>query len=138
MEFQDRLKARMLELNIRPTDLSKLAGVSKATVSFWLNGTNKVSGIKLLHLADILSCSPDWLMEGKGSPGPTHEQIVEENSLERILLENLSRHGNKASQEARDALVELAGLAEQGEAPPEFWRVISGMADLIKRAPGAR
>lgn len=35
MEFKDRVTARMRELNLSATDISKLTGVSKATVSFW-------------------------------------------------------------------------------------------------------
>lgn len=68
MEFKDRLKSRMEALGLRPTDISERAGVSKATVTFWLNGTNGAKGKNLLALAKALSCTPEWLESGKGLP----------------------------------------------------------------------
>ena len=69
MEFKDRLKARMEAMGLRPTDISERAGVSKATVTFWLNGTNGAKGKNLLALASALNCAPEWLSSGKGDPG---------------------------------------------------------------------
>ena len=68
MEFKDRLKARMEAMGLRPTDISERAGVSKATVTFWLNGTNGAKGKNLLALASALNCAPEWLSSGKGDP----------------------------------------------------------------------
>lgn len=68
MEFKDRIKSRMAQLGLRSKDLSDVTGVSKATVSFWLNGTNRAKGANLLALARALHCSPDWLIDGKGNP----------------------------------------------------------------------
>lgn len=68
MEFKDRLKSRMEALGLRPTDISERAGVSKATVTFWLNGTNGAKGKNLLAVAKALNCSPEWLSSGKGLP----------------------------------------------------------------------
>ena len=68
MEFKDRLKSRMEALGLRATDISEATGVSKATVTFWVNGTNGAKGKNLLSLAKALRCSPEWLSDGKGSP----------------------------------------------------------------------
>ncbi len=68
MEFKDRLKSRMEALGLRATDISEATGVSKATVTFWVNGTNGAKGKNLLALAKALRCSPEWLSDGKGSP----------------------------------------------------------------------
>jgi phage repressor protein C with HTH and peptisase S24 domain len=68
MEFKDRVKMRMDALGLRNTDISERAKVSKATVSFWLAGTNGAKGKNLLALADVLVCSPTWLETGKGKP----------------------------------------------------------------------
>lgn len=66
MEFKDRLKTRMDTLGIRATDISERLKVSRATVSFWMNGTNGAKGKNLLALAEMLDCLPNWLETGKG------------------------------------------------------------------------
>ena len=66
MEFKDRLKTRMDTLGIRATDISERLKVSRATVSFWMNGTNGAKGKNLLALAEMLECLPNWLETGKG------------------------------------------------------------------------
>lgn len=67
MEFKDRLKIRMDTLGIRATDISERLKVSRATVSFWMNGTNGAKGKNLLALAEMLECMPTWLETGKGA-----------------------------------------------------------------------
>ncbi|MDF7792904.1 LexA family protein [Pseudomonas syringae] len=66
MEFKDRLRARMTEMKLSATDLSARIGVSKATITFWRNGTNGATGSNLMALAKALNCSPQWLETGKG------------------------------------------------------------------------
>lgn len=53
-------------LGIRATDISERLKVSRATVSFWMNGTNGAKGKNLLALAEMLECQPNWLETGKG------------------------------------------------------------------------
>ncbi|QVI69157.1 LexA family protein [Pseudomonas syringae] len=66
MEFKDRLRARMTDLKLSATELSSRIGVSKATITFWRNGTNGATGSNLMELAKALQCSPQWLETGKG------------------------------------------------------------------------
>lgn len=53
-------------LGLRATDISERLKVSRATVSFWINGTNGAKGKNLLALAEILECLPTWLETGRG------------------------------------------------------------------------
>lgn len=69
MELKDRMRARMNELGLKAVDIHRMVGVSKTTVSFWLNGTNEVGGKNLLALSKALQCSPEWLKLGIGAPG---------------------------------------------------------------------
>lgn len=69
MEFKDRLRARMTDLKLSATDLSAMIRVSKATITFWRNGTNGATGSNLMELAKALRCSPEWLETGKGDAG---------------------------------------------------------------------
>lgn len=68
MEFKDRLQTRMKALGLTAADIIKLTGVSKGTVSFWVNGKNGATGKNLLSLAKVLRCSPEWLTDGKNPP----------------------------------------------------------------------
>jgi len=68
MNFSERLKIRMDALGLRATDISERTGVSKATVSFWINGTNGAKGKNLTALARALDCSAEWLSEGIDPP----------------------------------------------------------------------
>lgn len=68
MNFNERLKTRMDALGLRATDISERTGVSKATVSFWMNGTNGAKGKNLTALARALDCSAEWLSEGIDPP----------------------------------------------------------------------
>lgn len=69
MEFKDRLKSRMADLGLRAVDVAEKTGVSKAAVTFWLNGTSGVKGKNLLALAKALQCSPEWLSSGTEAHG---------------------------------------------------------------------
>jgi phage repressor protein C with HTH and peptisase S24 domain len=119
MEFKDRVVARMKELNLSSTDISRLAGVSKATVSFWVNGTNGAKGKNLLALAKVLDCSPDWLSDGTGSAnGPSETTVGPGSTTAAIVAQMLSsRAGKNLSDKAREAM--LAAAAEADSSPQE-------------------
>ncbi|WDH25013.1 helix-turn-helix transcriptional regulator [Pseudomonas chlororaphis] len=70
MEFKDRLRARMTDLEMTATDLSSRIGVSKSSITFWRNGTNRATGSNLMELAKALKCNPEWLETGKGAKEP--------------------------------------------------------------------
>lgn len=77
MEFKDRLQAQMKAQGLSASDLSKATGVSKGTVSFWVNGVNGAKGKNLMALAKALKCSPDWLSSGTGPRSPEFDANVE-------------------------------------------------------------
>jgi phage repressor protein C with HTH and peptisase S24 domain len=114
MEFKDRVTARMKALNLNATDISKLTGVSKATVSFWVSGTNGAKGKNLLALAKALDCSPDWLSDGVGGidsnqvdhskPGMTTADLVAQ------MLS--SKAGKNLSEKARETMLAAAAEAD--------------------------
>jgi phage repressor protein C with HTH and peptisase S24 domain len=119
MEFKDRVVARMKELNLSSTDISRLAGVSKATVSFWVNGTNGAKGKNLLALAKVLECSPDWLSDGTGSANDPSEASVGPGSTTAAIVAQMlsSRAGKNLSDKAREAM--LAAATEADSNPQE-------------------
>lgn len=114
MEFKDRVTARMRALNLTATDISKLTGVSKATVSFWVSGTNGAKGKNLLTLARVLECSPDWLSDGSGEPGiATDEDTKSVASTADLVAQMLaSKAGKKLSEKARETMLAAAAEAD--------------------------
>jgi phage repressor protein C with HTH and peptisase S24 domain len=128
MEFKDRVTARMRELNLSATDISKLTGVSKATVSFWVSGTNGAKGKNLLSLARALDCSPDWLSEGTGSPGvSTSESRLDSGaSAADMVKQMLAKQGRSLPEAARQRLLAAAEADDGG-----------GVIDLDYYRPGA-
>jgi len=60
-KFEERLKSRMNELNMKQVDIVRKTGLSKTSVSRWLNGSVP-RGEALTILAEGLKVSPEWLM----------------------------------------------------------------------------
>lgn len=115
MEFKDRVAKRMRELNLTATDISKLTGVSKATVSFWVGGTNGAKGKNLLSLAKALECSPDWLSEGTGSPGDSAAldgPKAGSSSADLVAHMLASKAGRNLSSKAREMVLAAAAEAD--------------------------
>lgn len=57
-------------------DISKLTGISKATISDWKNGKSKPKVDKLSKIAECLGVSVDYLMTGK----ETIDKFSDENA----------------------------------------------------------
>lgn len=68
MELSERIRSKMTEHSLRAVDIVKKTGVSKGTVSQWLNGIAKPGGKNIIVLSKVLGCDPEWLMSGQGSP----------------------------------------------------------------------
>lgn len=122
MEFKDRVTQRMKALSLTATDISKLTGVSKATVSFWVSGTNGAKGKNLLALAKALECSPDWLSDGVGSPEAVPEDQSKPGMSTAALVAQMlsSKAGKNLSEKARETMLAAAAEADnpadQGQA----------------------
>lgn len=112
MEFKDRVIARMRQLNLSATDISKLTGVSKATVSFWVNGTNGAKGKNLLALAKALECSPDWLSDGTGSAGSGEDSAPGSSTADLVAQMLASKAGKNLSEKAREMMLAAAVEAD--------------------------
>lgn len=123
MEFKDRVTARMRELNLSATELSTMTGVSKATVSFWVSGTNGAKGKNLLALAKALQCSPDWLSDGTGSAGaPAEDDLKDPVSTGELVAQMLaSRAGRKLSEKARETMIAAAVEADIPDEPGQTY-----------------
>lgn len=132
MEFKDRVAKRMRELSLTATDISKLTGVSKATVSFWVGGTNGAKGKNLLALAKALECSPDWLSEGTGSPGDSAAldgPKAGSSSADLVAHMLASKAGRNLSSKARE-MVLAAAVEADGDVREDYSYLPANMAAL--------
>lgn len=103
MEFKDRMRSRMLDLGLRPTDVASRVGVSRGTISFWMSGTNGAKGKNLLQLARVLQCDPEWLTSGK-EVRARGEKKPEPNA---VLLGHTGIWAESESQDSDDVEVPL-------------------------------
>ncbi|SFF97989.1 LexA family transcriptional regulator [Neptunomonas qingdaonensis] len=70
-KFSDRLNKRMRELNLNQAAIYRRIGVSRGTISGWVNGTMcHPKGNNLEKLAKVLKCSVKWLAFGDDDDQP--------------------------------------------------------------------
>lgn len=67
MEIKDRIRECMAQRNIQAKDIVERTGLTKGTVSQWVNGQTSPRGKNLKLLAKALGTSPEWLMFGVNS-----------------------------------------------------------------------
>lgn len=121
MEFKDRVVARMKELNLSSTDLSKMTGVSKGTVSFWINGTNGAKGKNLLALAKALECSAEWLSDGTGQAADQSSPVGTASTTAELVAQMLaSKAGKNLSEKAREVMMAAAAEADSSDQGQEY------------------
>ncbi len=73
MSFEKRLNSQMKQCDIKAAEIYPKLGVTKSTVSKWVNGLGKPGGENAVRLAKLLRCNVSWLIEGKGSPNKNIE-----------------------------------------------------------------
>lgn len=71
-ETASRLKEAMNNIGIRAVDLSAESGVSKSSLSQYMNGTHTPSNVTATALSEVLGVSPVWLM---GFDVPKYDEV---------------------------------------------------------------
>jgi transcriptional regulator with XRE-family HTH domain len=100
-----RIDRRMRSKGHNQTSLAREVGVKRAAVSQWISGeTKELKGKNLTRVCQVLECTPEWLLTGKGSPEPATcigEPQGEYNALtekQRLLIAYI-RKMTEAEQE---------------------------------------
>jgi transcriptional regulator with XRE-family HTH domain len=65
-----RLRKALGDNGLRAQDLAELSGVSKASISQYVNGTNRPSNLSAGKMASVLCVNPLWLMGFEVSEEP--------------------------------------------------------------------
>lgn len=74
--FADRLRSRRENLGITQENLALRIGVSKTTIQNYESG-QLPKGEYAIALADVLSCTLDWLLGGRGPVRPGEEAAAD-------------------------------------------------------------
>lgn len=90
----DRINKRMRDLNLRSRDLVAATGVSKGTVSQWVNGNNNPSATHIPKLAKILNVTETWLINGGAYSQRSNSDEVDQRPLQKIPLISLAQAGD--------------------------------------------
>ncbi|MCW1825740.1 helix-turn-helix domain-containing protein [Enterobacter asburiae] len=88
-----RVLRRRKDIGLTQRDLGKALGISHATISLWESDNTEPSGKNLHALAQILQCSPTWILFGdddKEPDAPTPREdaasSLSEDELEMLQL----------------------------------------------------
>lgn len=71
-----RLKEALSAADMKPSELSERSGVSKASISQYVNGTVCPSNISASKMAQVLGVSPLWLMDLSDDREPTRDSYA--------------------------------------------------------------
>ncbi|WP_261840977.1 S24 family peptidase [Aliamphritea ceti] len=111
MEMKDRIRQRMSECGLKAVDIVNKTGLSKGTISQWLNGHTQPRGDNLLILSNALTASPEWLQFGVVSQGSSEEQLHFKTYEIPVLDVQLSA-GFGSTQDA-EAVIETMPVPER-------------------------
>src|SRR6266542_2888623 len=65
--FSERFQSALRKSNFQDNELAAKIGVAPSAISNWRQGLNMAKGKNLRRLAEVLNCSPGWLLgEGYG------------------------------------------------------------------------
>lgn len=112
--LNDRIKQRRLSLNLTLLYVAECLGVKEATAQRYESG--EIKNIKhetIVRLAEILNCSPAYLMGWQDSPN--HSSIPEDENALLHVYRQLNSVGQKKLIERAEELRELGYIKGEVE-----------------------
>jgi transcriptional regulator with XRE-family HTH domain len=82
MEFNEKLRVTMQELNISQRQLVSMTGIGKSSISQYINGRNTPNEIRQRHIALSLGLPEDYFLQGVIRVQPP--EIVNVSGIARI------------------------------------------------------
>ena len=101
-DFSSRLRKAIEDKGISASDLSRLSGVGKSDISYYLKGRYVPKQDKCYMLAKALNVDPGWLMIGYEEPETAeHEETVQPQTYEaKILAKGIDRLPKEQREQA--------------------------------------
>lgn len=113
-----RLREALNDKNLKPQELSVRSGVSKASISQYVNGSHSPSNLSSSRMASVLEVNPLWLM-GFDVPKYKEEDHITPSAaastpapspMESQLLDNFRQLNSEGQQKAVAYVSDLADL----------------------------
>jgi len=116
--LNERIKLRRFALNMTLLYIAECLGVKEATVQRYESG--EIKNIKhetIVQLAEILKCSPAYLMGWQDSPSSTTVSSISKDEAELLMLfKSLNEDGRKKLIERAEELITLGfTTSEKGD-----------------------
>lgn len=92
--FSERLKTALSERGMKQTELSERTGISKSSISEWLNGRYEAKADKIVLIAKALNVNESYLI---GLDVPMENEV--EQSSTKTILDNIFNKLEKPRQE---------------------------------------
>lgn len=73
--LSERIRSRRKDLKMTQGDVAKKIGISRVSYTQWELGETNPNGENLLKVSQVLSCTPDWIVSGKGTPRDIHDNV---------------------------------------------------------------
>ena len=112
-EFKTRLEHALRYRDIKPAELSRLTGISEATISQYRSGYSKPKDQRLVLIANALGVDPSWLM---GLDVPMNKSVpkaLEDLAQKHVEEQKLLGYFRQLNDEGKiQALAMLKSLSE--------------------------
>ena len=86
--FEERLREAMNKTNISQSELSRLAGISKASISQYLSNKNEPKHQVIVKLAEILGVDAVWLKGKTDAPLIVKPKVLRPEQAAKVLGSN--------------------------------------------------
>jgi len=97
--FAERLRARLVEIEMSQKQLARLTCLTAASISEYINGGRVPRVADFARIADILNCSMDWLWGRDDTKQPESQEpqtVIELEAQLHEIAENLRALANTA------------------------------------------
>lgn len=119
-----RLSAALNNANMRPQELSDLSGVSKSSISQYINGSHAPSNLSSGKMAKVLNVNPLWLMGFDVSV----DYVSFDDSDNKLLIETQKVNKDQLSNRLLSYYSALSKLSEKQQ--DKIFTIIDELTDF--------
>jgi transcriptional regulator with XRE-family HTH domain len=133
MDTGERIKQARKRLDLTQEAFGKLAGVSKAAVSYWESGQTKPERDALLSLKRKRGISPEWVTSGKGE---MFDAITGAETIEAIPAWELLTQKQRQifAQQIEEQAAENQAIRQESAPPIVHKRTVNVSERRLKKA----